>query len=144
MRTLILGLPGSGKSTLAKHIVEHLNDQNQPAVWLNAKAVRTAYDDWDFGFEGRSRQARRMNELAFEFEQEGKIVVLDFVCPLKEFREHIHPDLMIWMDTIKTSKFADTDKIFEPAGEADYIIFDYTSYPWDLIIAEQILFMVRT
>lgn len=143
MRILIMGLPGSGKSTLAANIVENLKEQDEDVIWLNADAVRAAYDDWDFSFQGRTRQCRRMSDLAFEYEAEDKIVVCDFVCPLKELRELFAPQLLVWMNTIKQSRFADTDNIFEPPGDADYIIHDYTSHPWDVIIAEQILFMVR-
>lgn len=143
MRVLIMGLPGSGKSTLAANIVETLKDRDEDVVWLNADAVRAAYNDWDFSFQGRIRQARRMSDLAFEYEAEDKIVVCDFICPLKEMRELFGPHLLVWMDTIKQSRFPDTDKIFEPAGEADYIIHDFRSHPWDYIISEQIIFMVN-
>lgn len=143
MRILIMGLPGSGKSTLAAKIVAHLQEKDEDVAWINADAVRAAYDDWDFSFQGRIRQCRRISDLAFEYETEDKIVVCDFVCPLKELRELFAPHLLVWMNTIKESRFPDTDKIFEAAGEADYIIHDYGAYPWDLIIAEQILFMVR-
>jgi len=36
------------------------------------------------------------------------------VCPLEEMREIINPDLIIWMNTTQSSKYADTDSIFEP------------------------------
>lgn len=143
MRILIMGLPGSGKTTLAANIVNNLRDQDEDVAWLSADAVRAAYDDWDFSFQGRIRQCRRMSDLAFEYEAEDKIVICDFVCPLKELRELFAPNLMIWMDTIKQSRFSNTDKIFEPATEADYIITSNSKYPWDVIISEQILFMVR-
>lgn len=138
-----MGLPGSGKSTLAAKIVEILRDKDEDVAWLNADAVRSAYDDWDFSFQGRIRQTRRMSDMAFEYEQEGKIVICDFVCPLKEFRDIFSANLIVWLDTIKQSRFPDTDKIFEPGVEADYIIYDCNSFPWDQIIAEQILFMVN-
>lgn len=143
MRILIMGLPGSGKSTLAARIVEHLEAKDEDVAWLSANAVRAAYDDWDFSFQGRVRQCRRMSDLAFEYEAEDKIVVCDFVCPLKELRDLFAPHLIVWLNTVKSSRFPDTDKIFEPALDADYIIHDVQSYPWDAIIAEQILFMVR-
>lgn len=143
MRVLIMGLPGSGKSTLAAKIVAQLEGQDEDVAWLNADAVRAAYDDWDFSFEGRARQARRMCDLAWEYETEDKIVVCDFVCPLKEFREIFNPHLLIWMNTIKSGRFENTNKIFEAPISADYEILNYNAYPWDHIISEQILYMVR-
>jgi len=143
MRSLIMGLPGSGKTTMAAGVVDYLKYKNENVAWLNADSIRAVYDDWDFSFEGRARQARRMNDLAADYEQEGKIVVCDFVCPLKEFREIFQPDLLIWMNTLQESRYADTNKIFEPPSEADYIIHDYTSWPWDQIIAEQLIYMVN-
>lgn len=142
MRILIMGLPGSGKSTLATSVVEILKEKNLDVVWLNADAVRSVYNDWDFSFTGRVRQARRMGNLANEFEDEGRIVICDFVCPLKELRELFAPQLLIWMNTITKSRYSDTDKVFEPAYEADYIIEDY-SHPWEYIIAAQIIYMVN-
>lgn len=141
MRVLIMGLPGSGKSTLATSIVDMLKEKNLDAVWLNADAVRSAYNDWDFSFTGRVRQCRRMGDLANEYESEGKIVIGDFICPLKELRELFAPQLLIWMHTITKSRHPDTDEIFEPAHEADYVIEDY-SHPWEYIIAAQIIYMV--
>lgn len=144
MRILIMGLPGSGKSTLAANVVNCLREQDEDVAWLNADAVRAAYDDWDFSFQGRIRQARRMSDMAWEYEQEDKIVVCDFVCPLKEFRDLFGANLTIWMNTIDKGRFEDTNSIFEPPDNADYVIKNNNSYPWDTIIAEQILFMVRT
>jgi predicted kinase len=43
MKILIFGLPGSGKSTLAEPFEQLIG-----GIWLNADAVRTEYDDWDF------------------------------------------------------------------------------------------------
>jgi adenylylsulfate kinase len=138
-----MGLPGSGKTTMAKGIIEYLRNKDEDVGWLNADAIRAVYDDWDFSFDGRFRQARRMSDLALEYEQEGRIVICDFVCPLEEFRSIFAADLTVWMNTIETSRYRDTNSIFEPPAKADYIIRDYRSFPWDAIIAEQILFMVN-
>ena len=50
MKILICGLPGSGKSTLAEPFAELIG-----GIWVNADAVRTQYNDWDFSPEGRMR-----------------------------------------------------------------------------------------
>ena len=54
---LIFGLPGSGKTTLANKLAKKLD-----ATHLNADQVREQFQDWDFSYEGRVRQAQRMAE----------------------------------------------------------------------------------
>ena len=43
----------------------------------------------------------------------GRIVICDFVCPTDLTRYIFDADFTIWMDTIKKSKYDDTNKIFE-------------------------------
>ena len=79
-RILIMGLPGSGKTTLAKLVASELK-----ADWFNADKIRGIYKDWDFSKEGIIRQVKRMKLLADQ--SKNKIVVADFVCPLKQQME---------------------------------------------------------
>lgn len=115
MKILICGLPGSGKSTLAKPFAELIG-----GVWLNADAVRDTYNDWDFSLEGRMRQASRMRYLADGVELAGKIAVADFVCPTERARQEFAADYLVWMDTVKNSRYDDTDKLFEIPVHCDY------------------------
>ena len=69
-----MGLPGSGKTTLASELVPMLN-----AKWINNDKVREEANDWDFSEQGRSRQAKRMADLAEKHKQEGSFVVCDFL-----------------------------------------------------------------
>lgn len=103
-----MGLPGSGKTTLAKVLAPMFN-----AVWLNADEVRKDADDWDFSDEGRLRQANRMKSLAQEALSKNRVVVADFVCPTESTRNDFNADYVIWMDTIKEGRFADTNKVFQ-------------------------------
>ena len=115
-----MGLPGSGKTTLAKPFAELLG-----AVHLNADAVRTEYDDWDFSPEGRMRQAMRMRYLADGVVKAGKIAVADFVCPTEKARQEFAPDFTVWMDTIKESRFEDTNRMFEPPQKYNYHVAEW-------------------
>jgi len=125
MLILVMGLSGSGKTTLAKQLCESLNAER-----LNGDILRNKYDDWDFSKEGRIRQAERMRELAEQ--SDSAYVVIDFICPLEEGRQIINADYTIWMNTIKSSKYSDTDKVFEKPNKVN-IISDF-SYNADKII----------
>ena len=125
MKILIFGLPGSGKTTLAKPFAELLG-----GVHINADAIRTKYDDWDFTPEGRMRQAQRMKHLADGVVMAGKIAVADFVCPTEAARQEFNPDYTVWMDTISRGRYEDTNDMFETPPECDYHVgawFDNTS-----------------
>jgi adenylylsulfate kinase len=119
-RILIMGLPGSGKTTLAKEIVKQLGTN---VSWLNADIIREQFNDWDFSTEGRIRQATRMRELADACETE--YVIADFVCPYPKMRELYDAQYIIWVDTLKESRFADTNQEFIAPAHFDYYINDH-------------------
>lgn len=105
-RILICGLPGSGKTTLARHLSSALS-----CAWIDGDYLRERVDDWDFSPQGRVRQAERMRRACDNYEG---LVIASFVCPTEETREAFAPDLTIHMDTVKKSRFPDTDMIFQP------------------------------
>jgi adenylylsulfate kinase len=106
-RILIMGLSGSGKTTLAVELVNLLD-----AYYLNADEIRKETNDWDFSLTGRLRQAKRINELSLQSSKD--YVIMDFICPLDESRGIVSADYTIWMDTVKSSKYSDTDNVFQP------------------------------
>jgi adenylylsulfate kinase len=115
MKLLVMGLSGSGKTTVAEPLADLIG-----GVHLNADAVRTKYDDWDFTAEGRLRQAERMLHLADGVEMAGKIAIADFIAPTEQARQIFNADYTIWMDTIDNSGFPDTDQMFEPPTKVNY------------------------
>ena len=120
MKILIFGLPGSGKITLAEPLAKLLG-----GVWINADAVRTKYDDWDFSVQGRIRQAQRMRHLADGVVLAGKIAVADFVCPIEDSRKEFDPDFTVWMDTIEQGRYDDTNMLFKKPKNVDYHVAEW-------------------
>ena len=115
MKILIFGLPGSGKTTLAKPLAELIG-----GVHINADEVRKEYNDWDFSIQARVRQAQRMRYIADGVVRAGKVAVVDSVCPMKETREVFAPDFTVWMDTIESGRYDDTNLLFQKPDTVDY------------------------
>ena len=130
---LVCGLPGSGKTFLATALKQELENQHYNVEWFNADKVREQFNDWDFSPVGRHRQMIRMKILADKAKESGSYVVCDFVCPTKLLRHEFAADFVVWMNTIKKSRFTDTNNLFEPLNETEY---DYgiTSSNWDGLI----------
>lgn len=123
MKILIFGLPGAGKTYLAERLVDKIDN----CAWFNADIIRGAANDWDFSSAGRIRQARRMKTFSdFEIHQ-GRSVICDFVAPTKKTREEFGANLTIWMNTIDSSRFEDTNAIFETPENVDFEITEFLS-----------------
>jgi hypothetical protein len=120
----ILGLPGSGKTTLAVALKERLN-----AIHLNADEVRaTLNSDLGFSEKDRAENARRLKEMATLLSKQGHTVIVDFICPTKNTREAFgKPDIKIVMNTIASSRFADTDAMWIPVIDADHTFYEWKS-----------------
>jgi len=130
---LIMGLPGSGKTTLASELAPLIS-----AKRINADEVRKAANDWDFSEEGRSRQAKRMAELAIKIKEEGNYVIADFICPTPEARSLFPADYIAWVDTIKKGRFDDTNQMFVKPEKYDFHVTTQDAKVWAPKIAKEI------
>ena len=130
---LVMGLPGAGKTTLANELAPALN-----AKRLNADEVRKAANDWDFSEEGRTRQAKRMADLALKLKVEGNYVVADFICPTPEARKLFPADYVIWVDTIKEGRFEDTNLMFVKPTKFNYHVTSQDAKLWAPKIIEEL------
>jgi hypothetical protein len=149
-KILVMGLPGSGKTYFAEKLKKYLETSvfYKPAEtasascpdvkWINADDVRKKYNDWDFSHDGRIRQSKRMYELAQQY-SDHDFVLCDFVAPLTEMRNNFKADWTIWMDTIESGRFEDTNKMFIPPEIYDFRITEQNADKWVEFVGEHIL-----
>ena len=128
-----MGLPGAGKTTLADALAKKIK-----AKRLNADEVRKEANDWDFSEEGRKRQAKRMSDFALKLKNEGNNVIADFICPTPEARKLFPADYIVWVDTIKSGRFDDTNQMFVKPEIFDYHVTTQDAKNWALKIVKEI------
>ena len=163
-RILVMGLPGSGKTYFSERLKAYIEERGQldkinpnrlasqdgtPALnwnkvqvtWFNADEVRKKFNDWDFSKEGRIRQSVRMFEFAIK--SSGEYVICDFVAPLPEMRANFKADWTIWIDTIDSGRFEDTNKAFVPPDQYDFRIPEQNAEEWVPHVGDHIINNVR-
>ncbi len=128
-----MGLPGSGKTTLALELAPLIN-----AKRVNADEVRKSANDWDFSEEGRTRQAKRMADLALKLKNEGHYVIADFICPTPAARSLFPADYIVWVDTIKKGRFEDTNTMFKKPEKFDFHVTTQDAKVWAPKISKEI------
>jgi len=158
-KILIMGLPGSGKTYFAEKLKLYIerqgtmsnwrlsnyeiapSDMRAKVDWFNADDIRKRYNDWDFSREGRIRQSLRMIEFASNCN--GDYVICDFVAPLPEMRSNFKADWTIWMDTIDSGRYEDTNKAFVPPDIYDFRITEQHAEKWVEFVGNKIISNTR-
>lgn len=136
MKILIMGLSGSGKSELAKELHSLFQENNKSSIRINGDEVREANNDWDFSPEGRIRQAERITKLAKK--SDAKYIIADFIAPTKQIRDIFNADMLIWLDTIKSSKYTNTDVVFQNPKNYQFKVKKKNSKKWAKTIFDKI------
>jgi adenylylsulfate kinase len=136
-RILIMGLPGAGKTFMAQALKTQLELQGLTVTWFNADEIRRQFDDWDFSLPGRIRQSRRMRELADA--SLADFAICDFVAPMQEMRDNFAADWVLWMDTIDSGRFEDTNKMFVPPRNYDFRVIEQDADRWAAFAAPFIM-----
>ena len=77
--------------------------------------------------------------LAEESVDRNRVVVADFICPTEETRQQFKADYTVWMDTIKESKFEDTNKMFVAPTKYDFRVTHKDATMWAFLIKQDIL-----
>ena len=81
----------------------------------------------------------RMWTYAEEAVDANRTVVADFVCPTEETRKQFDADYTVWMDTIKESEYADTNKMFEAPTNYDFKVTHIEADMWAFLIKQDII-----
>lgn len=119
LKILIMGLPGSGKTTFANNLKGYLK-----CVHFNADEIRdNIFKDLSFSIEDRIENAKRHAVLANIVNRSNITSITDMVCPLIEMRKIFNPDVLIYMNTIESGRYNDTNKIFYPPIESEAPFF---------------------
>ena len=137
VKVLIMGLSGAGKTSTAVKLQDHLSKHGFSAVHINSDRVREATENWSFDYDGRITAAKWLVKTANQILDEAKIdvVIYDTIACLQEQRDILGADITLFLDTVKSSKYADTDAEFErPSGCWTVTSFDQLTEAFDVIV----------
>jgi hypothetical protein len=65
--------------------------------------------------------------------------IADFVAPLVEMRNNFKADWTIWVDTIESGRFEDTNRMFQEPQQYDFRITEQNATKWAEFVADHIL-----
>ena len=137
VKVLIMGLSGAGKTSTAVKLQDHLAKSGLSSVHINSDRVREATENWSFDDAGRIAASKWMVKTADQILDESKIdvVIYDTIACLQEQRDILEADITLFMDTVKSSKYADTDAEFErPSGCWIVTSFDQLTEAFDCVV----------
>lgn len=106
MIILVSSKAQQGKSTFCKRLLCYLN-----AEYFNNDDLRAKTKNFDFSPAGRQLAAQNM--LLAVQNSSAQIKVVDMICPTKELRKILAPDIIVFIDSNLPTKYTDTAAIYE-------------------------------
>lgn len=104
---ILISAPASqGKSTFCKRLLCHLS-----AEYFENDSLRQKTNNWDFSPTGRQLAAQNMLQAIQR--SSAAIKVVDMICPTKELRKIIAPDIIVYIDSNLPTKYEDTSALYE-------------------------------
>ncbi len=92
----LTGLPGSGKSTIAHAVEENLHQLGFQTAVLDGDNIRHGLcADLGFSISDRNENIRRAGEVAMLFLEQGIVVLVALVSPIREARDKIRQSLPV-------------------------------------------------
>jgi cytidyltransferase-like protein len=120
-KILVCGLSGSGKTTLVRELAPMLG----AVVFNNDDVRRQVNKDLGFTNEDRLEHARRMGWLCDQVVKVGVYAIGEFICPTAKAREMFGECFTVFLNTVKSSNYPDTDALFEPPRSADVVFIQW-------------------
>lgn len=136
MTILITARPKQGKTYFCRQFLKHIS-----AAYFNNDDVRRQTGNSDFSMNGRLLAAKNMRQLIDQSLAEVKLV--DMICPTKGLRAVIKPDVIVFIDSDKPSKYPDTDSLYEKPScdEAEYFFSAWTRKTDELV--QRVVFLIQ-
>lgn len=106
MTVLVTAKSQQGKSTFCKRLLCYLS-----AEYFENDRQRELTNNWDFSPTGRQLAAQNM--LSAIQNSSAQIKVVDMICPTKELRKIIAPDIIVFINSNLPTQYADTAAIYE-------------------------------
>ncbi len=128
MILLLFGQPASGKTTLSEVLKSRLGeraDSPRGVISIDGDRWREVTSNTDYSREGRMRNLKAAFDMALYLEHEGFFVLLSFVTPYAEMREHLRN---------RAQSFQEVYLTYEgDRGRNAYFVHDFEKPPADVI-----------
>ena len=133
-KLLVCGLPGAGKTWLTRELVSILD-----CTWLNNDMIREGpHAEIGWSEADRIEHAHRVGQWADILIADGRHCIIDMIAPTDDCRKALDPDYTVFLDTVSTSNYPDTNALWEPPTDADYVVPSKHCTLWARLIADRI------
>ncbi len=136
MKILVTSLSGGGKTYFCNSFLQQLHAEH-----FNNDKIRALTNNFDFSMSGRVLAAENMRKFADSSNADIKLI--DMICPTKELRKIIAPDVIVYIRHGCASKYPDTDALYEePTPEEARYFFSCFSRQTDHLV-DRVVYWLR-